>query len=93
MRQVFGGLLFGLGILIGGLSGLCSVFLLGAAIFDPATGPNNYLSVPVVLIVGGIPFVFGLGLFFAGRSLLRDRAGVGSVPPKMAQSERKGEEQ
>jgi hypothetical protein len=26
---------------------------------------------PLVLLVGGIPFLIGLGLFFAGRSLLR----------------------
>jgi hypothetical protein len=81
MRQVFGGLLMGLGILIGALSGLCTVFAVGSTLIDP--GSYNELTgiLPAVLIVGGVPFMAGVGLFFAGRSLLRDRAGTGYAPP------------
>lgn len=68
MKSLFGGLLLGAGILIAGASGLCSLVLLGMGVADPA-GVMTLL--PIVLIVGGLPFVIGLGLFFLGRSLLR----------------------
>lgn len=68
MKSLFGGLLLGAGILVAGASGLCSLVLLGMGVADPA-GVMTLL--PIVLLVGGIPFAIGLGLFFLGRSLLR----------------------
>jgi hypothetical protein len=74
MRQLFGGLLLGSGILIMTCSGLCSlvvVFLgFGEAMRDP-----SIIMLP--LLVGGIPFAIGFGLFSWGRALLRtdDRSG------------------
>ena len=81
MRQVFGGLILGCGILIAGLSGLCTLLVAGSTVFEPGSSGDVMTILPAVLIFGGFPFVCGLGLFFAGRSLLRDRAGAGYVPP------------
>jgi hypothetical protein len=33
---------------------------------------------PVIAIFGGIPFAVGLGLFFAGRALIRSHRGDGN---------------
>jgi hypothetical protein len=72
MKQLFGGLLLGVGILIMTCSGLCSlvvVFMgLGEAMRDP-----SIIMLP--LLVGGIPFAIGFGLFWGGRALLRQDAG------------------
>jgi hypothetical protein len=81
MRQVFGGLFLGCGILVAALSGLCTVIVAGTSMFDPGSAGDMMTIIPAVLIFGGFPFICGLGLFFAGRSLLRDRAGAGYVPP------------
>lgn len=72
MRKVFGGLLLALGILIAGLSGLCTVMMFTSS-GTPVSADEILESLPIVLIFGGIPFVMGLGLVFAGRSLLRER--------------------
>jgi hypothetical protein len=81
MRQVFGGLFLGCGILVAGLSGICTVIVAGTSLVDPGSSGDVMTILPAVLIFGGFPFICGLGLFFAGRSLLRDRAGAGYVPP------------
>lgn len=83
MKQFFGAMLLGVGILIAGLSGLCTLVMLGAGLFDPSTwsGSSEYVTMilPMAAIFGGIPFAIGLALFFAGRHLLRsdrqDRGG------------------
>jgi hypothetical protein len=68
MKQLFGGLLLGTGLLIMTCSGLCSLVVVfmgfGEAMRDPAI-------IMVPLVAGGIPFVIGLGLFWWGRWLLR----------------------
>ena len=68
MSQLFGGLLLGVGILVMSCSGLCSlvVVVMGAGIVfqEPSV-----LLLP--LLVGGIPFAIGLGMFRWGQSLLR----------------------
>jgi len=83
MKQVFGGLLMGLGILIAGLSGLCTIFAAGSFLLDPASG-EALTMLPAVFIFGGVPFVIGLGFFFGGRALLRS-AGSPYAPPSPAQ--------
>ena len=62
--KVFGGILLAAGILIAGASGLCSVWGIISTIKEPG-------MIPLVLVVGGIPFAIGVGLIFAGRALLR----------------------
>jgi len=68
MKSLFGGILLAVGILVAGLSGLCSLAFLVMGLSEPS-GAADFL--PMVLLIGGIPFLIGLGLFFAGRSLLR----------------------
>lgn len=68
MSQLFGGLLLGVGALVMTCSGLCSLLVVvmgaGAVIHEPSA-----LLLP--LVVGGIPFAIGFGMFRWGRVLLR----------------------
>jgi len=74
MKKLLGAILLGIGILIAGASGLCSAVFLISSLTEPAS-----LQAPLlILIVGGIPFVIGLGLFFIGRALIRS-ADAGDV--------------
>ena len=71
MQKVFGGLMLGCGILVAGLSGLCTLLVAGTSLID-ASGPQELMSVlPASLIFGGIPVAIGIGLFFGGRALVR----------------------
>lgn len=73
MKTFFGGILMAIGILIAGASGLCTITVLISAL--SSIGGGNEFSglgmIPIVGIVGGIPFAIGVGLIFAGRSLMR----------------------
>lgn len=75
MKGFWGAMLMAAGILIAGLSGLCSgILIISGLIGGEASGPDALGSLMIVLIVGGIPFAIGLGLFFAGRALARSQA-------------------
>jgi hypothetical protein len=68
MKQFFGGILLAVGILIAGASGLCSLWVL----FMPGGEFGGDLSIlPLVLLIGGIPFALGTAIAFGGRSLIR----------------------
>jgi len=69
MRKFFGGLLLAVGILIAGLSGLCS---LASLISLASSGPGEFSSLGLVALFGGIPFLIGAALIWIGRALLRD---------------------
>ena len=71
MKTLFGGILLAVGIIIMGLTGLCSVMVLGSS------RPSEWLSgIPVVLAFAALPAAIGIGLIFAGRRLIRkDREG------------------
>ena len=71
MRQFWGGLLLAIGILIMTGSGLCTLWIIGAGLTSMQIG-EALAALPIPLIVGGIPFAIGLGMFFGGRALLRD---------------------
>jgi hypothetical protein len=58
MKKLIGGILMGLGILIGGTSGLCTL------IFLVTLGP-------AALLFGGIPIAVGAFMFWGGRALWR----------------------
>ena len=65
MKQVFGGILIAVGILIAGASGLCSLVFLGGEM-------GSDLSIlPLVLMIGGIPFAIGGAIAFGGYALIR----------------------
>jgi hypothetical protein len=73
MTRFFGGLLLGLGILIATLSGLCSLYFAFLFLVDGSGGVGDIWSaIGVVLLFGGIPFLIGFGLIFAGRVILRN---------------------
>ena len=74
MKQVIGALLLGVGILIAGASGLCSLVVFGSfmAEWSADGGMQEFMSaIPALAIVGGIPFASGVGLFVLGRHLLK----------------------
>ena len=66
MNKFFGGILLAIGILIAGVSGLCTLVALISSLSD---GPMG--MIPVALIVGGIPMLIGGGLIYAGLYFLR----------------------
>ena len=70
MKRLFGGILLAAGILIGGASGLCTLIFLGMGLSEGVDGYTLGM-LPIVLMVGGIPFAIGVGLFFGGRALLK----------------------
>lgn len=67
--KLLGGILLGIGILIAGLSGLCSLVM----VLGEATSSHSNLGemISIVMMVGGIPFVIGIGLIFLGRRLIK----------------------
>jgi hypothetical protein len=75
MTKLFGGILLAIGILIAGASGLCSIVMIVSSLNDAG-------MIPLVLLIGGIPFAIGAGLAVLGRALLRSGAdGAGDSPP------------
>jgi len=68
LKQLIGGIIMAMGVLIAFLSGMCSFFIMTGDL----TGKREDLlsTLPTVLIFGGIPYVIGIGLFFAGRAIL-----------------------
>jgi hypothetical protein len=69
MNKVLGGCMLGAGILIAGLSGLCSLMLILSEM--PLSARDLSDGLPVVLVVGGVPFLVGIGLVFLGRFVIR----------------------
>ncbi|HJQ16137.1 MAG TPA: hypothetical protein VJ859_03980 [Allosphingosinicella sp.] len=78
MRNLAGGILLAIGILIAGASGLCSLVALGSSLNQLAS------MLPLVLIFGGIPLAIGVGLILLGRAVLRTGKSqdVGDDPPR-----------
>lgn len=70
MKKLFGSIISGVGILIAGTSGLCSLALLGFGFSEEGLGGIGKTIMPALLF-GGIPFVFGIGIVHAGRELVR----------------------
>jgi hypothetical protein len=65
MKQVFGGILLAIGLIIALVSGLCCL-----AVFGDSPHLNSE-DVTLVLVIGGIPFVVGVGMAIGGWFLLR----------------------
>jgi hypothetical protein len=73
--QFFGALLIIGGVLVAALCGLCTLVMIGVSVSAPASsGPQNYgggAMVPVALIFGGVPTIFGCLMIWAGIALVR----------------------
>ena len=67
MKQLLGGILLAIGLLIAGASGLCTGVMLVMSIGQSGSAG----IIPLALLFGGVPFGIGLLLFFGGRALLR----------------------
>ena len=65
--KTLGGILLAVGILIAGLSGLCSLIFFATEITSPYTKTSDLIG--MLLVVGGIPFAIGVGPIFLGRHL------------------------
>ena len=68
MSRLFGGLLLGVGILVMTCSGLCSLAVVVMG-FGMVFQEPSVLMLP--LLVGGIPFAIGFGMFRWGQWFLR----------------------
>ena len=73
MNRLIGGVLIAIGILIAGLSGLCSVYLVVSSM--PLSMAEVSDGALVLLLFGGVPFVLGLATIWGGRVMLRDGDG------------------
>lgn len=71
MKRLFGGLLLAAGILIMLTSGLCTVAVVSMGALGAVQDPTMLALIYIPLMVGGIPFMIGFGLYKWGRSLLR----------------------
>ena len=67
MKAIMGGILLAVGILIAGASGLCSL----AVLFGGGMGSGMLNTLPLVLLIGGIPFAIGAAIAFGGQALIR----------------------
>jgi len=67
MKKLFGGILIAVGILIAGASGLCSL----AILFSGGMGPEAMSMLPMVLMIGGIPFAVGVLVAIGGGALIK----------------------
>ena len=70
MKKLLGSIISGVGILIAGTSGLCSLAFLGFGFSAEGLWGIGKMIGPV-LAFGCIPFGFGLGIVHAGRELVR----------------------
>jgi hypothetical protein len=60
-----------MGVLIAGTSGLCSAGFVATVLYVMIQGgPAAVGTLPLVVIVGGIPFGIGFGMFKWGKSLI-----------------------
>lgn len=68
MKEILGGILMAVGILIAGASGLCTIVTLSGAVWDSET----LSMLPLVLLIGGLPFAVGAGIAYGGYALIRN---------------------
>jgi len=68
VNRLIGGMLMAVGLLIAGASGLCTLLMFAES---PPWSGESLESLTLVAIFGGIPFLVGTALFFAGRYIWR----------------------
>ena len=72
MKELLGGILVAIGILIAGASGLCSLAVL--------VGFGGANMLPAVALIGSVPFLLGAALALTGRRILRQVRDARSQP-------------
>jgi hypothetical protein len=78
MQKNFSGILMGIGILIAGVSGLCSIGGIVSLLGD--SDPLGRSIAEMILVISGIILAIGIGLLFFGRHLLRRANQSGESP-------------
>ena len=66
MKELFGGCLQAAGILIAGLTGLCTLLMLASI-----NSWRSFVDAIGSMVFIGIPFAIGVGLILVGRALVR----------------------
>jgi hypothetical protein len=81
----FGALLIIAGVLLALLCGLCTLAVIGVTVSAPASsGSQNYgggAMIPIALLLGGVPTVFGCLMVWAGIALIRSSRKAAQPPP------------
>ena len=79
VQRFFGGALMAVGFLIMALCGLCSACGVVVGLTDETFKGGD--TIALVLIFGGVPFLIGLGIFFAGKTLRGKPPQTSTLPP------------
>ena len=84
--QFFGVLLIAVGALVATLCGLCTLVVIGISVATPSSnGPQDYGGggmIPVALLLGGVPAIFGGLMIWGGIALLRSGRKAPPVKPE-----------
>jgi hypothetical protein len=84
--QFFGALLIIAGVLLALLCGLCTLAVIGVSVSAPASsGSQNYgggAMIPLALLLGGVPTIFGCLMVWAGIVLFRSGRKSAQAPVK-----------
>jgi hypothetical protein len=84
--KFFGVLLIAGGVLIAFLCGLCTLAVIGVSVSAPSeSGSQNYgggSMIPLALLLGGVPTVFGCLMIWGGIVLVRAKPAPPPVKPE-----------
>jgi len=70
MMKLFGGIFLAVGLIIMGLSGLCTGYFILMFLSSGGGGFGDAGALLLPLLFGGVPFALGFGLFFGGRKMI-----------------------
>ena len=84
--RFFGGLLMVVGGLTAVLAGLCTTLFVGSVVVEMGNGNQTIFDetagwLQASALIGGVPLVVGLGLFFLGRFLWKKSSAPKAGPP------------
>lgn len=84
--RFFGGLLMVVGGLMATLAGLCTVMFVGSVVLEMGQGNQTIFGetasfLMLSAVVGGVPIILGVALFFLGRFLWRKSSAPKVEPP------------
>lgn len=87
--RFFGGLLMVVGGLMAALAGLCTIVFVGAVVLEMGRGNQTIFGetasfLMLSAVVGGVPIILGVGLFFLGRFMWRKASAPSAGPPPAA---------